>query len=70
MTHFKPMDLIQFKRLVKAEGYKLVSTKKHYAILTMDDERVMIFAVAHSKDSKKYVKPYYIKEFYRLIHKD
>lgn len=69
MTTYKPMDLIKFTRLVKAEGYKIVSTTKHHAIVTLNDERVMIFAIYHSSSSKKYVKAEYVKRFYKIIHR-
>lgn len=69
MTNFKAMDFNQFKKLVKIKGYKIVSTSKHHAIVTLDDEIIMVFAIYHSKGSKKYVKAEYVKRFYNKTTK-
>jgi hypothetical protein len=62
----KPLNEKEFEKLVKSYGCKIKSTTKHYEILGRDNSKLMVFAVSHAKGSKRYVKPFYIKQFLKI----
>lgn len=66
----KPMDLIQFKKWISAEGYTIEATAKHHAVISPDEKDKARFAIHHQKGTKRYVKPIYIKRIQEFIEAD
>lgn len=69
MKHYKaPLEEHKFKQLVKNYGFKIVSASKHHKIVFLSNgEVLMYFAIDHSKNGKREVKPVYINLFLKKI---
>lgn len=66
----KAMDLDKFKDFVKENGCYIVFDTKHMNyIYDSKDNLVSTFAITHQKGSKDFVKPTYIKIFFKAIDK-
>ena len=68
MKYKAPLEERKFKKLVESYGFKVVSSSKHHKIVySFDNKTVMVFAVHHSKQGKREVKPIYINLFLNKI---
>jgi hypothetical protein len=66
----KAMDFVKFVQWLKEQGYILVESKKHHQVRTKEGKLIQQIAVHHSKGSKRFVKPPYIKAVELAIEKD
>ena len=61
---FKAMDVTSFKKFVKKNDcYIVLSTDHLNYIYDSNNKLVSTFAITHTKGSKKFVKPIYVKDF-------
>lgn len=61
-----PMDEHQFNRKVTQAGFSIGHTTKHPYIEAPDGD-THLYAVAHKKGSKRYIKSHYVKSVKQFI---
>jgi hypothetical protein len=69
-SHYKPMDLSQFEKLVKQAGWTILPSKSHHYIADENGVSLLNFAIFHSKGRKRYIKPHYVKTFLQLLKQE
>ena len=69
-SHYKPMDLSQFEKLVKQARWTIHPSKSHHYIANEEGVNIFNFTIFHSKGSKRYIKPYYVKTFLKLLKQE
>lgn len=61
-----PISEVDFLRLVRAAGYRVVRSTKHFKIFDPDGTHVMNFPAHHKKGARRMVKAPYVKQFLQL----
>ena len=67
MKYRSPLEEHKFKKLVKNFGYIIEKTSKHHIIKDSKGNKLMAFAVDHSKSGKREVKEFYVNKFLNEI---
>lgn len=70
MKYKAPLEEHKFKKIVKSFGYKIIRSSKHHKIVDSNNTTLMVFAISHTEQGKREIKPIYINKFLEKVQQD